>query len=237
MLDSPEKKSFWGSLKSLVVEETPDIAPPQPEVPKKPTTPPSIQLNTGDLGLGTIPQSVITGSVNEEFRQVLLDSLNNAKLPSPNYLDFKKSVQTTSSLLIGVPEDKIFQTVFATMAVNGATVQKLTSTGEQFLSILDNERSEFEKSIEGCIDSEVTSRQTHIDSLQKQNEEKVALIAKLTEEIQTNKEEAKKLEVEILEQNSQIEKNVKDFEATHQLIYSQLKGDLEKIAQYLATSN
>lgn len=238
-------KFFQGLLDNSGLFEKEAAKAPQPtpkaDVVSAPAPIPGINLNLGTqtpLALGTTTLGVmnVTGQLDENLRGLLLQALTDANLASPNYLDFKGSLEKTGAILSGLPEEKIFQTVFSTLSTAGATVPKLDQSAQAYLNILATEQSEFVHSMDTRTAKEITGRQDQIDALQADSEEKTKKIQELTEAIQKNQTDAATLQSEKILEANKIEVASKNFDVTYQLIVTQINEDLSKIDKYLISA-
>lgn len=144
-----------------------DIAPPASKKPVMSSIiPPPVNMQT----------TISSTGGKTDYNKYLEDLMDKEDLPGPDYLEFSKGIIKSSNLPL--TEEQKYQTVFGNFETMGLTIPKLVQTANQYLSILDREKAEFETQVEG-------ERKIHVDGkqglIQKEQDEIVELNRQIQE--------------------------------------------------------
>src|SRR5207237_9531032 len=122
---------------------------------------------------------------SSKFAQYFHDLLEKANLPRPDYFSFMDALQQMSGL--NIPEDAKYQAALATLKAIGLTDPKnLLSSAQQYLQILEEDRTEFVRKADDKSSGETTKLQSEIQQLDAENEAAKQQIESLQKQIMDN---------------------------------------------------
>lgn len=181
----------------------------------------------------TVPNVAGTADVDRKFVEHFVDLLEKANLPGPDYFEYKQALQSMEGL--GLGEEKQFQAAWASFKAMGGAKDTniLRTSAEQYLGILDKDRTSFLKDVDMAIKNRVGSLHDELKKLEENNTAFTQQIAELQKKIDDNKNRLGQISGEISEQSAKINANKESFEVTMNSFVEQIKSDLNKINQYL----
>jgi len=181
----------------------------------------------------TLPNVAGTANVDRKFVEHFVDLLEKANLPGPDYFEFKQALQSMDSLELG--EEKKFQAAWASFKAMGGIKDNsiLTTSANQYLSILGKDRESFLKDVDRAIRERVGSLTDEVKKLEENNTAYAQEIANLEKKIDDNKNRLGQISGEVAEQSSKLNANRESFEITYRSFVEQINSDLTKINQYL----
>lgn len=181
----------------------------------------------------TVPNVAGTADVDRKFVEHFVDLLEKANLPGPDYFEYKQALQSMEGL--GLGEEKQFQAAWASFKAMGGAKDTniLRTSAEQYLGILDKDRTSFLKDVDVAIKNRVGSLHDELKKLEENNTAFTQQIADLQKKIDDNKNRLGQISGEISEQSAKINANKESFEVTMNSFVEQIKSDLNKINQYL----
>ena len=121
---------------------------------------------------------------NNEFYKVLTQSMEDANLPGPDYLEFKRAIDNMSN--IPMSEQNKYQAAYSGLQATGADFDKIVSSIEHYQSVLVNVKDEFENDLKTSINTNVTSLRAQVETLTQENAKSSEQIKNLTETINKN---------------------------------------------------
>ncbi|MCE7064651.1 hypothetical protein [Dyadobacter sp. CY326] len=180
-----------------------------------------------------IPNAAGTGNVDKKFVEHFVSLLEKANLPGPDYFEYKQALKSMESL--GLGEEKQFQAAWASFKAMGGAKEPttLSTSANQYLSILDKDRTSFLKDVEKAIKDRVGALQEEQRRLEESNKAFAQQIADLQKKIDDSKNRLGQIAGEVTEQSAKINANKDSFEITYLSFVDQIKSDLTKINQYL----
>ncbi len=142
----------------------------------------------------------------QKYFQELMEGLN---IPGPDYFEFKKAINSLSSL----SEETAFMSTFSTFNVMGVSREKLISSIDTYISAIKEDEENFEKNTQVKINQDVTSKldlvsvnnkkieelQKQVDQLKKQNEDLVSQTDISKSSINNTIQEYKKASLNLIE--------------------------------------
>jgi len=135
------------------------------------------------------PKPSFTNPVDTtEYKNLLEEVLNKRDQPGPDFLEFYKALKSFDSQPLQ-PQQK-YILAFSALSTMGLTKDKITSTATIYTKALDNEKVEFDKSLEQYDKNEIVAKQTEYQRLSDEN-------VKLTKQIQDNMASMSKLSLDI----------------------------------------
>ena len=164
-----------------------------------------------------------TGSSNEKFKQYFSTLFQEANLPGPDYFEFTKMVEAMKA----VPdEQQRFNGAFAGLSIQGLNKEKLISSANEYLKILDADSKNFNATIEAAINDKVHSKKTALD-------EKGKRIQDLTREISDLNNQMQLLNAEIKENEEKIKNSSGGYLTEMENFKSTIVADISKINKYI----
>ena len=195
----------------------------------KPAPANSTPMSSNPAAASAPPNGAVDAKFAEHFASVL--AKNN--LPGPDYFEFRETLRSLASL--GLSEDQQYQAAWASFkALGGATdVTRLASTGNQYLTILGQDREAFGQSVEAAIAERVGGLQREQQQLQADTEALTRQLAEIQQKIAAATARLAAIGGEVVEQSGRLNQNRQNYETTYNHFTSQIRADLAKIAQYL----
>jgi hypothetical protein len=203
----------------------------EPAKPAIPGNPASQQPATSEAP--TVPNVAGTTQVDRKFVEHFVGLLEKANLPGPDYFEYKQALQNMEGL--GLGEEKQFQAAWASFKAMGGVKDSviLKTSADQYLAILDKDRSSFLKDVEKAIKDRVGSLQDEQKRLEDANTAFAQQIADIQKKVDENRSRLGQIAGEVTEQSAKITANKDSFEITYMSFVEQIKSDLVKINQYV----
>lgn len=171
-------------------------------------------------------QSPITEShnqVDEKFRQYFDKLFRESNIPGPDYFEFAKMTEAMQSM---PDESTRYAAAYAGLSVQGLDKQKLVSTAEQYIRLLETDASNFLSTVDAALKEKVHQKKAEAD-------EKNKRIQQLSQEIQALQEKVVALQQEINENEEKIETNTGGYKIASELMKKRIFSDIEKIKRYI----
>ncbi len=200
----PESKISW-STSSSKNEDTAFVNPPEEK-----------------------PQEV-EGQFNEQIFESLTKAVANSNLPGEDYLEFMQALKAMKNL--PMDENLKVQAAFQTLSVKGLTVAKVIESADYYKSVLENEKRKFYTALEEQGKGSINKKKKIIADLEKQNQDKAAQIAALTEEINKNQARIEKNKKDIETAEGKLSQTEKNFLVTYKKVVGQINNNVAKIQQ------
>jgi hypothetical protein len=206
-----EKKKF--NLKGLFIQsEVEEVT-----TPKAPSAP----IYTAPSGAAT--SVVSSAQVNTTISASLTQALEDANLPSYDYLEFAQAIDQQASII--ADEATRFKSVGMIAAQMGSTPEKLIEAANKYIGVLKKKEEEFLSTMGDNVKT--------VDALEKETSNIDVRIAELTEEM-TKLQNEKKTKMEQVSQNRiKIETVKAEFYATLNVFIEKINKDVEKIRIHL----
>ncbi|MDO6433717.1 hypothetical protein Q4E93_24140 [Flavitalea sp. BT771] len=178
-------------------------------------------VSPGGTSAGNTGVSTVRGDTRmEEYFDKLFSEAN---IPGPDYFEFSKMV----AALKAVPDEfSRFCAAYAGLQVQGLTKEKLLSTAEEYLRVLDADAARFHSTVEAALQEKVHGKKAAA-------EEKSERIRTLSKEISELQNQIVALQAEIRESEQKITGRSGDYTAESAARKQQIAGDIEKIKQYI----
>lgn len=221
---------FWNDP-----EEKKDVKEEKKVVPtqtSKPTVIPSVLPNTFTT---TSPSdttvNVSSSGKKDEFVATLRKVMNDHNIPGPDYLEFASAIESMKTLPLD--EKTKFITCFAVLRAQGVTPERLIETGEVYVKLFDQVKSEFQVEVEKTSENVIKSKQSSINNLAVANKEIETQMVELTKKRLENEEKMKQLTSEVDKASSQITAQTSDFNAAYNEVVNEIRANENLIKQYL----
>jgi hypothetical protein len=241
----PESDQSLGRkiLSFFVKEDEP--APSATGVPVAPSTAPAASAAPRPAASAPAPvtqpavpnmvprETAAPGTIDPKFADHFADVLAKNNQPGPDYFEFRETLRSLSSL--GLPEDKQYQAAWASFKALAGTsdVSVLTSAASNYLNALNKDRDAFRKSVDAALAERVGGLQNEQKRLLTENEALAKQLIEIQKQIDSNANRLKTIDGEINEQSDKITRNNQNYEITFGHFTSQIKGDVDRITQYL----
>ncbi len=227
-----QESSFGRKLLSFFVEEDTTHTQTQTNVTPTPSGgTPQVQVQQ----TVAVQNSAGTGVVDKKFVDHFVQLIEKSNLKGPDYFEYMQALKSLAGL--GLSEDKQYQAAWASFkAMGGITDQTvLTTTANQYISILDTDRQSFLKDVEAAVTEKVGGLKGQLQQMQQDNEAMAKQIIDLQNRINENNSKIQKTTNDIAEQSMKITGNKNNYELTYSSFVEQIKGDISKIQRYLAS--
>ena len=167
--------------------------------------------------------TLLADANNEKFKAYFEQLFSEANLPGPDYYEFAKMVEAMAAL----PDERTrYVTAFAGLKVQGLDKEKLVSSAQQYLQLLDNDAAYFSNTINATLHEKVEMEKQQL-------EEKSKRIQELTREIQDLNNEIAVIGNEIKENEEKIASNSSGYNMELERFKAKISDDLNKINQMI----
>jgi uncharacterized small protein (DUF1192 family) len=161
----------------------------------------------------------IDAKFSEHFNRLFAD----ANLPGPDYYEFFKM---TDAMHVIKDEGARFSAAFAGLQAQGLDKQKLLSSAQEYLKILDADAAAFHNTVDQALHDKVQKKKKEMEQIQER-------IQKLSQEIVSLQQQIGVLTQEVAENEAKIESNSSGYEAALTTSRNKLLQDIEKIKQHI----
>jgi len=183
------------------------------------------QASSGSSVAGNRQASPGTGGhVDEQKFSEYFDMLfSEANIPGPDYFEFSKMTEAMQA----IPDEQArFHAAFAGLQVQGLDKQKLLSTADEYLRVLEADASHFRATVDQAMQEKVHGRSASL-------QEKTGRIQSLAREISDLQNQVLALQAEIKENQAKIEASTGGYAAESGDRKVRVLADIEKIKQYI----
>ena len=150
---------------------------------------------------------------------------SDANIPGPDYFEFSKMV----TALKAVPDEFTrYSAAFAGLQAQGLTKEKLLSTAEEYLKVLDTDAAHFHSTVEAALQEKVQDKKAEA-------EQKATRIQTLSKESNDLQSQIAALQAEIRDSEEKITGRSGDYTAESAARKQQIAADIERIKQYIKT--
>src|SRR5258707_12605819 len=207
--------SLGKKILSAFVEVNP--SEPRAAVPEKKEHP-AEPVRVEQVTVGQMP-----GAADNRMVEYFDKLFSDANIPGPYYFEFSKMV----AALKAVPDEfSRFCAAYAGLQVQGLTKEKLLSTAEEYLKVLDTDAAHFHSTVEAALQEKVHGKKAEA-------EEKGQRIQALSKEISDLQNQIAVLQAEIRDSEQKITGRSGDYTAESAARKQQIAADIEKIKQYI----
>jgi hypothetical protein len=174
---------------------------------------------------------VAPGQIDQEMLAILEEAITSSNLPGFDYIEFRDSLVRMQ----GVPmtEEQKFQAVYATAQSMGVTKQVLLGALDHYLGVIASKDAEFGQFIEDTTKSKVTTVEATVAKISEAIEAEANEIKRLTESIQGRRKQQDEMNVQLLQARQEIQNKKSAYEATRNVMVTNLSADRTKIDTYL----
>jgi chromosome segregation ATPase len=190
---------------------------------------PSPVADTNSNSLVSSSQSSVSpfkpAAYQKHFEELIEDA--NARNPLFKGTDFKEFIDSKIDVESITDEETKYKTAFNVLKRTGLTKEKLVTTGQQYINLIDHDLKGF--------------NEAYLQQFKTEVEQKEALLTKKTEELRLLNEkitalnnDMKKLSQEINESRGKLTSNKDAFISAGESKKAELKAELQKINQYFS---
>lgn len=173
----------------------------------------------------TSPAPTISSDDMGKFMKHFDELFDQANLPGPDYYEFAKMCQAMSAL----PEETKFTAAFSGLQVQGLTKAKLLESASHYINIIDEDAAKFNSAIDQKIIADVKQKREIIENKKKALADKVALIAQLQAELETDNKQILDLTFEADDQERKATEKGTIYKQACQIRKDQITADIAKI--------
>ena len=166
----------------------------------------------------------MTGVADEKFVEMLKKVIADNNIPGQDYFEFKQSIDALAN--IPLDERTKFITVYATFQLQGCKKDVLLSSIDKYVSIVQNEETNFNNELANQRNLNVTSKTTQVQDAQKKLNELNKQIAETNTFIITASQEIQNTELKLQMTENSFKKSVEK-------VVSMLTSDKDKINSYI----
>lgn len=207
-------------LKKLGLVKEDSLANPQPQAPVQNTTPSDFTTKS----FGSSKSNELSGAEkSEEYVKHFDKLMEDANLPGPDFFEFIVALREMDSN--AVPDNMKYKMTFSAFKAMGVTQEKLIQSGEQYLSIINQNALEFDK--------EASEEKARIDSIDNKVAQKQALIEDLNKQIAATMQEISSLQNEKLTKSNIMLVHENSFKMAHKSMVETVNKHLLNIKTYL----
>jgi chromosome segregation ATPase len=179
-------------------------------------------INTGSTGKISLSEEEI-----DKFEQHFTKVMDEANMPGPDYYEFIKMMETLEA---HVPDERArLGAVFASLAIQGLTKDKLINSAQQYKIILDKDRSLFDNAINDKLKNEIALKQRQAEELDNLIKEHSATIQKLTKEITEYQANIHQLKNDVAEGQGKIKNSTEGYMVAYNAFLNKINSDITKI--------
>lgn len=183
-----------------------------------------VQTNTTPASISTMPNLSVQGVADNKFIEILEQAIEANNLPGQDYFEFKQAIQNMNSIISD--EKTKFLTAFVVFKQQGCDKIKLIESADHYIQVIATEKQNFNKELNDNFEERVKLKLDQVEKCKQELEALTKKIAELNTNILQLSQEAQQAEMEIKAKEA-------NFNASADIISSQIIGDKDKINQYL----
>lgn len=148
-----------------------------------------------------------------------------------DYIKFKQSLNQMGKL--GLAESTAIQSAYATASTIGVTKATLINSAKHYLSVLMNEKSQFDSALNNQVKQRVASRKDEVLKLEQQIQEYRKKITAIEKKVAEFENRIANSDEEVENAKAKILKTKTDFETAFDQFVEIIKGDISKFQEHL----
>lgn len=169
---------------------------------------------------------------DERFVDVLMKALERQNMDGFDYLEFKQSLAALDK--VGIQGDTAIQSAYATGSTLGLTKDKLLKSAAYYQTVLQEEKTQFEASMQRHFAQRVEGKRKETATLKKKISDWQTKIDQLKKQIETAQGKIDAADAQIAAAKQKAKENQDGFEATLKLISDAISTDMEEIDRIIS---
>ena len=161
---------------------------------------------------------------SEKFKIYFDNLFKESNLPGPDYYEFTRMIEAMNAIS---DEKTRFVSAYAGLSLQGLDKNKLVSTANQYLQVIDNDAKNFNGTVEKAMQEKVVGKK-------KELEEKSRRIQELTKEINDLTMKLDVINSDIRDNEQKITANAGTYKQESDNIKNKISQDIQKINQYIS---
>ena len=166
-------------------------------------------------------------SLDSKMTNALLKAMKENFVEEFDYLRFKQSVQNMNEM--GLDQETSIKSAFATASTMGLTKDKLIKTANHYKTVLNKERDEFTKALQGQMKSKIDDKRAEAATLQKTIEDYQKKIAKMKAEMEIYQKKINGVEGQVEKAKAKIEDTRVKFANVYTSLSEKIDDDISKL--------
>ncbi len=204
------------------------VAKPEDKAPKKEAAP------VAPAPVADTPIQSKIGVSNKGIKAKLWEEIGKQNQPGMDFYEFNKALEGNKDVRVVDKYKKVFDIMKAMGDTDDATLKAtLLSSGEFYLTVLDNEKSGFETDYQAEVESRVGVKRKEAEQIAKEVEDLERQRAEIEQQIQDKQTRAGQLQDEISTEEIALERQSNDFKASWDEVRQEIKSKLDNIKQHI----
>lgn len=183
------------------------------KVPPSPIIIPTIQVE-------------VTKEDLDPFNQHFKDLFESLNLPGPDYFEFTRTVDSMDN---SIPYDVKIKAAFSALSLQGLDKTKLISSANQYLQSINDDRSNFFKTLNDSTDTIVNNSKKALAELQSQNDKDLETIAQLQKAINSRSSEIERLSAQVTEASNKVSIKQSSYDTAANSMQNRISKEIEII--------
>lgn len=175
--------------------------------------------------------SVNLGSVDSKIIEKLLKAFEDNNQEGFDYLEYKNALKALDKM--PMDEATKYRSAFATASTIGTTLDKLTSSAQFYIAILDKENKTFLSSFDSQVKNKISSKENELKQFENLIKSKSEQIKQLTLDIQKHQTQIQEIKLKLKESRGMMQSTQDNFKSSYVKLKSQLEEDIVKMEKYL----
>ena len=163
----------------------------------------------------------------EKFERHFETLFDQANLPGPDYYEFWKMMETLEPHI--KDERTRISATYASLAVQGLTREKLLATAEKYKTIIQEDKSSFEKAAHEKAEGEIGQKRRQLKQMEETIAQQTEMIRKLTQEIAEAQVATGTLTATITEEEQKLTQNKQGYVLACDAMLQKITNDITKI--------
>lgn len=173
----------------------------------------------------------IDQDVDKKSADFLSSALAKGKQDGFDYIKFKQSLNQIAKL--NLDESTTMQSAFATASTIGVTKGALVNSAKHYLSVLMNEKSQFDSALNNQVKERIANKKTEVLKLEEAIQELKKKITQIEKRITEYQHRIDNSDAEVEKAKQKILDTKTKFEKSFEVFVQIIEMDIQKIEQYL----
>ncbi len=221
---------MFKNLKSLFIKEI-DDGPKKEQTETKQSAGKTETKNPTSPSKSNATLKASQGKITTKFMEILFKAMEDNDLDGFDYLEFKQSLKSLEKM--PMDEQTRFKSAFAMAQTLNATPAHLIKTATHYLNVLKQEEKKFEEALTNQRAKQIGKKEQQLVQFEQSVKDKTEQIKKLTLEIEKHQKAMDRIKQEVTKASVKVESTKNDFEASYNLVVSQITKDVENMKNYL----